>query len=112
VSDVIARWLNMYGSRGVGLRGGSFTTTGALRTRWRLHDVRWVSDVSVSGTARWDRTTGRVRARVTVRGKGAVPVDSDYGGTVRSGRRGPLPGGVWAKNPCGSGSLLPEALEP
>jgi len=35
--------------------------------------VRWVRDVMVSGTASWDRKTGRIRANLTVDGKGTVP---------------------------------------
>ena len=76
--DVIARWISMYGSRGVGLAGGTFTTTGGAFTarrpvvRWRLRDVRWVDDVAVSGTMRWQRATGAVEAGLRVRGPGAA----------------------------------------
>jgi pimeloyl-ACP methyl ester carboxylesterase len=73
VGDVIARWWNMYGYSGVGLRGGTFDTAGWRRVRWRLHDVRWVSDVKVSGRASWDRSNGRIRARIRVAGGGAEP---------------------------------------
>ena len=78
VGDVIARWISMYGYRGVGLVGGAFTTTGGAFTarrpvvRWRLHDVRWVDDVAVSGTMRWKRATGAVEARLRVSGPGAA----------------------------------------
>jgi hypothetical protein len=73
VGDVIARWWNMYGYSGVGLRGGTFDTAGWRKVRWRLNDVRWVSDVKVSGTASWDRSNGRIRARIRVAGGGAQP---------------------------------------
>jgi pimeloyl-ACP methyl ester carboxylesterase len=73
VGDVIARWWGMYTSSGVGLRGGSFTTTGLNHVKWRLDHVRWVRDVAVSGTASWDRTSGQVRASVKVEGDGARP---------------------------------------
>jgi pimeloyl-ACP methyl ester carboxylesterase len=78
-ADVIARWNTMVGYRGVGLRGGTFKTRGGTFTskrpvvRWRLSDVRWVEDVRVSGSMRWVRDTGEVRATLTVRGRGAVP---------------------------------------
>ena len=73
LGDVIARWFGMYTYSGTGLRGGTFTTTDGPRVRWRLKRVRWVRDVMVSGTASWDRRTGRIRANLTVDGKGAVP---------------------------------------
>ena len=68
VADVIARWPNMGGSQGVGLRGGRFTTTGVTQVGFELHDVRWVEDEAVSGTVSWDRATGAIRAHVTIRG--------------------------------------------
>jgi len=40
------------------------TGRGLLAT---LHGVRWVSDASTDGTARWDPATDRVTARLTVR---------------------------------------------
>jgi pimeloyl-ACP methyl ester carboxylesterase len=78
-ADVIARWNTMVGYRGVGLRGGMFSTRGGSFTserpvaRWRLSDVRWVEDVRVSGSMRWVRDTGAVRASLDVRGPGAAP---------------------------------------
>jgi pimeloyl-ACP methyl ester carboxylesterase len=71
IGDVIARWDNMYGSRGVGLRGGSFTTTGYARRSWTLHRVRWVDDAPVSGRASIDMLAGAARANLTI--GGAVP---------------------------------------
>jgi len=73
LGDVIARWFGMYTYSGTGLRGGTFTTSDGPKVRWRLKKVRWVRDVKVSGTARWDRTTGRIRANLTVDGPGARP---------------------------------------
>ena len=73
LGDVIARWFGMYTYSGTGLRGGDFTTTDGPMVRWRLNRVRWVRDVMVSGTASWDRKTGRIRANLTVDGKGTVP---------------------------------------
>ncbi|MGZ8593253.1 MAG: alpha/beta hydrolase [Actinomycetota bacterium] len=71
VADVIARWWGMWGFEGVGLRGGSFDTSGWALVSWTLDGVRWVRDVAVSGTASWDRRTGAIRARVTLEGPGA-----------------------------------------
>jgi len=73
LGDVIARWLGMATYSGTGLRGGTFTTTDGPKVRWRLHKVLWVSDVTVSGTASWDRRNGRIRANLKVDGEGARP---------------------------------------
>ena len=69
VADVIARWIEMGGYSGTGLQGGRFTTTDDPFIKWRLHKVRWVQDIAVSGKARWNRKTGKIRARVRVSGK-------------------------------------------
>jgi hypothetical protein len=77
LADVMGRWLSMYGTHGVGLQGGTFTTHGGAFTqrpsvaKWRLHKVKWVDDVAVSGAMRWHRRTGVVAAAVTVGGAGA-----------------------------------------
>jgi pimeloyl-ACP methyl ester carboxylesterase len=68
IGDVIARWDNMYGSRGIGLRGGSFTTTGYARRSWTLHRVRWVDDAPVSGRAFIDMQAGTAHANLTIGG--------------------------------------------
>jgi hypothetical protein len=68
IGDVIARWDNMFGSRGVGLRGGSFTTTGYARRNWTLHRVRWVDDAPVSGRASIDMLAGTAHANLTIGG--------------------------------------------
>ncbi|MGL5825472.1 MAG: alpha/beta fold hydrolase [Nocardioides sp.] len=69
VGDVFPRWFAMYGSRGRGLRGGTFTTTGLSKVRFRLNELRLVDEVAVSGRMRWNRSTGRVVARVQVSGQ-------------------------------------------
>jgi pimeloyl-ACP methyl ester carboxylesterase len=68
VGDLFPRWTAMYGTEGRGLRGGTFITTGLDDVRFRMEGMRWVRDLSVSGTVRWDRTTGDVRATVTYSG--------------------------------------------
>jgi pimeloyl-ACP methyl ester carboxylesterase len=70
IGDVLARWETMSGSHGVGLRGGTFTATGDAHRRWTLHDVRWVSDVAVSGTVRLRAHGGALHAVVTLSGTG------------------------------------------
>lgn len=70
VADVFARWYTNYDGTGVGLRGGRFSYTGNAHTEFRLHDLKWVDDVAVSGSVSWDRTTGWITASVTVSGPG------------------------------------------
>ena len=65
VGDVFPRWFAMLGSDGVGLRGGTFTTTGLDVVHFHLHDLRWVDNLAVSGRVVWDRATGDVTANVT-----------------------------------------------
>jgi hypothetical protein len=73
VADVIARWWEMYGYRGFGLRGGRFDTTGYAHVGFTLHRIRWVQDGAVSGTVTWDRTDGAIRGSVVVDGPGVAP---------------------------------------
>ena len=68
VADMLNRWLSMYGTRGVGLRGGSFVTTGLDHVRLRMDHLRWVDDVAVSGEVEWNRGDGAIRATVTLSG--------------------------------------------
>jgi pimeloyl-ACP methyl ester carboxylesterase len=72
VGDALARWWLMSGSKGRGLRGGSFTTTGAYLAytpvRFKLRRVRFVPDLAVSGTVEWDRRASRVTARLRLNG--------------------------------------------
>ena len=72
VGDALARWWLIYGSRGHGLRGGSFTASGEYLAyspvRLRLRRVRFVSDLAVSGSVEWNRREGTVRARLRLAG--------------------------------------------
>jgi len=68
VGDMTARWWSMFGEEGVGLRGGTFTTTGLDRPRFTMRDLAWVEDVQVSGRVRWDRTTGAASATLRLSG--------------------------------------------
>ena len=67
-TDAMQRWNNGYSGAGVGLRGGTFTSTGDPEVKLRLGQLKWVDDVRVTGTVRWDRTTGEVVARLAVAG--------------------------------------------
>ena len=73
LADVRGRWWSILGSHGVGLRGGTFTMNGFSDVTAKLKEVRFASDVTVSGSLEWDRRTGEVRATVTVGGSGASP---------------------------------------
>ena len=68
VADAVARYPIIPGTRGAGLRGGSFTARGAYLTSrpltLRLRGVRFCSDVPVSGSVLWHRSSGRVRATI------------------------------------------------
>jgi hypothetical protein len=72
VGDAIAQWWYLPGSRGHGLRGGWFTTEGDESVGLELHRLRFVADTTVDGTAAWNTATGRVTARVTVKGPHGV----------------------------------------
>jgi pimeloyl-ACP methyl ester carboxylesterase len=78
VGDAVARWWLMSGSDGHGLRGGSFTTTGAYLAytpvRFRLRGVRFVPDLAVSGRVEWNRREGKVTARLRLRGAVTGPL--------------------------------------
>ena len=67
-TDAMQRWTNGFSGEGVGLRGGTFTSTGDPDVKLRLVKFEWVDDVRITGTVRWDRTTGEVVARLSVAG--------------------------------------------
>jgi pimeloyl-ACP methyl ester carboxylesterase len=79
LSDVLARFYELYGRKDVGLQGGHWKYRGGGFTRphpvavYTLHNVRWVRDVAVSGTMRWHRKSGVVEADVRISGSGAQP---------------------------------------
>ncbi len=78
VGDMIARWWSMYGEAGVGLRGGSFTTTGLDDVSFEMDDLRWVDDLRVSGRVRWDRTTGEASATMRLAGAGGGSLQATW----------------------------------
>lgn len=67
--DVLARYFVNSGGSGVGLRGGTFkfeaSDTGHSFT---LDQLRWAEDLAVSGTIRWNQSTGDVTAELTLAG--------------------------------------------
>jgi pimeloyl-ACP methyl ester carboxylesterase len=99
VADAVARWSGMWGSEGVGLRGGAFVTSGYRRVSFSLDRLRWVGDVAVSGTASWNRRTGAIRAHVRLEGDGVpegrlVLAWNDLEPLARASVRGTLEGRV------------------
>jgi pimeloyl-ACP methyl ester carboxylesterase len=77
LGDALTRWWNvLYTGDGVGLRGGSFHAHGTSYTRNPLRltfdRTRFVDDMSISGTAVWNRETLVVHAHVHVDGPDGV----------------------------------------
>lgn len=66
--DALARWWQSYASGGRGLRGGTWRSSGYREVRVVLEAYRLVGDVAVTGTARWDRARGAVRAELHLDG--------------------------------------------
>ncbi|MBN1529291.1 MAG: alpha/beta hydrolase [Thermoleophilaceae bacterium] len=70
--DALARWWLMYGSKGHGLRGGTFAAAGDYLAygpiTLRMRRVRFVPGVAVSGRVVWDRRAGSVSASLRVSG--------------------------------------------
>jgi len=67
-ADVVTRARENGAGRGVGLRGGTFTTVSeGGGYRLTLHEVRWTEDLSLSGRIDWPGRSGLVRADVEVR---------------------------------------------
>lgn len=85
VADVIARWSNMSGDSGAGLRGGTFRILSRPALRFDLNGDRWAGDLPVSGYAIWDQTIGLISARVRVPGGWLAMTWSDTvtGGAAR-----------------------------
>jgi pimeloyl-ACP methyl ester carboxylesterase len=75
LGDAIARWWYLPGSGGTGLRGGRFTVAGDPVVHLRLRGVRFVADATVDGTATWNLDSGKVTARVRVKGPRGAAAD-------------------------------------
>ncbi len=86
VADLFPRWHAMYGYNGVGLRGGTFKTVGSDLVDFHLKKLNWVSDLSVSGKATWDRTSGSVVATVTFTGASSGNLDISWNEWVVGGQ--------------------------
>lgn len=78
VGDLFPRWVAMLGSEGVGLRGGTFTTSGLENVHFRLDGLRWVENLAVSGRVSWNRSTGAISAHVTCAGASSCSLDISW----------------------------------
>ena len=72
VADVVDSWWNNYTGTGFGLRGGRYSYTGDRVTVFKLRSYRFVGNLSVSGTAAWDRYRGTMRVQLTLHGSAAT----------------------------------------
>ena len=72
VADVISDWWVNYSGVGVGLRGGTWSYTGANHTVFHLASTRLVPGVAVTGRVDYIVNTGAVAATVTVRSAGTA----------------------------------------
>jgi pimeloyl-ACP methyl ester carboxylesterase len=67
--DALARYFVNSGGSGVGLRGGTFTFEASdTGHNFTLDQLRWAEDLAVSGTIRWDQSTGDIAADLTLAG--------------------------------------------
>jgi pimeloyl-ACP methyl ester carboxylesterase len=78
VQDILARWWSNPTGSGTGLRGGHYRFQNSSKTRviFKLHKVRWVSDLAISGRLIWDRLSGEVKGDLDLDG------DDDDDGTL------------------------------
>jgi pimeloyl-ACP methyl ester carboxylesterase len=74
VGDEISRWPELADSHDRGMYGGRIRFSGTSTLRISLTSVRWVTNATINGTARWNLATNQVTARLTVRTPGAAPV--------------------------------------
>jgi pimeloyl-ACP methyl ester carboxylesterase len=74
VGDEVSRWPLLAGNGDLGLRGGQVSFAGGTVLRIGFRNVRWVTNATIDGTARWDQSTNKVTAWLTVHIPGAAPV--------------------------------------
>jgi TAP-like protein len=74
VGDEISRWPLLDDGHDLGLRGGRVSFAGGNRLRISLSNVRWVTDATIDGTARWNQSADWVTARLTVHPAGTTLV--------------------------------------
>jgi hypothetical protein len=70
VADLVGRWWSSYSGHGFGLRAGRWSYDGDRTVRFKLHGVRLVPGIAVSGVARWNRHGERMRVNLRLGGTG------------------------------------------
>jgi pimeloyl-ACP methyl ester carboxylesterase len=70
VEDAFDRALQTYGTSGLGLRGGRWTSRGWPATRITLTNYRLYGDLPINGRVTWDAGTGSVIASLRIAGRG------------------------------------------
>lgn len=80
LGDAVIRWYYSSATHGPGLRGGDFTAAPDHDVRFRLDNVKFVSDATVSGSGLWRLDDGRVHGDLVVKRPGFadVPVSVDW----------------------------------
>jgi pimeloyl-ACP methyl ester carboxylesterase len=70
VADIVDRWWNNYSGVGAGLRGGTWSYSGDRVTRFKLHRIKLVPGVAVSGKATWERYGEVMQVQLQLSGSG------------------------------------------
>jgi pimeloyl-ACP methyl ester carboxylesterase len=95
-ADVLQRSYEFGLTQGAGLRGGSYSAMPANATdRASLDGIRWVEDLAVSGTARFDARSASARASLTLTGASRGEVDAAWptsGSRARAELQGTIDG--------------------
>jgi pimeloyl-ACP methyl ester carboxylesterase len=96
LGDALIRHFYSGVAHGPGLRGGSFTTKGDGPVTFKLKAIRFVRDVAVTGTGKWNPSTGGVQGDFKV-GKTRVKVVWNQDAATATAT---LPGGAHATLPA------------
>jgi pimeloyl-ACP methyl ester carboxylesterase len=109
--DEISREPLLSGHHDLGLRGGTARFSGSHVVRIVLHGYRWVADATVDGTVVWNRGTGAVTARLSVRAAGTATVHltARWRAFARPGQLAIITGSQRSKHP---GSKHPGSKHP
>ncbi len=94
VTDLVGRWWNNYSGHGFGLRAGKWTYSGDRTVVFKLRGVRFVPGIAVSGQARWNRYSERMRVNLRLRGTGPHGRLHGTWNTKRAGATAVLSGNI------------------
>lgn len=101
IGDALERWFNLLGGPGYGLYRGSFKTSGAYYSYGplvlRFKSARFVPNLKVSGTAKWNRASSLLTAKLSLTGphglKGNLQIEWPTSETAAIAREGGTIGG-------------------